>query len=474
MKSIRKSYCAALLCVASVFVCEQAVAHVPGDFDGDGVSDVTTVFEGNGRELTWRARFSTTQQVTDIGVLGTSGDLPVMASWLGSGTQIGVVAEKRNSDALVWTILANGSRTERVFGKVGDLVVSGGDFNGDGIADAAVVRLINGRAVWQVLRNPFKDQSAETLSITFGQAGDRAFFARVDGTAQDWIGVIRKGAGRNSQARMRNIVTGETRTFTRLPAFATQGDRPRPFPVRQPGAPDLLAFHQVKGRSTAVRVFTQAGVEVGNVLFDGVTEGAIGEFNTDPGYELAFQAEGEAGAFNPQVGVVQQMAPIEGTLADTIAYKTVGGAAAGGPGQVPAGGTGGAAGGAVAQCNRMAPWPSSYIYKTIGSDHFTDVRRNTIGLILKIGAPGPYPSSCVRVLASNGKVITSLGLYARGAGWAARYYSGIGCGAATPVNGAAVSSLARQASGSSQIIMNMDGTCYGPIESSRCYNSSSC
>lgn len=124
----------------------------------------------------------------------------------------------------------------------------------------------------------------------------------------------------------------------------------------------------------------------------------------------------------------------------------------------------------VGNCQRF---PGGFIYKTIGSSHFSDVRRNTIGLILRYGSPGPYPS-CLNVKDRDGNVVAKLGLYARGSGWAARYYAGIGCGSRTPLNGSAVATRARKNTGSSLITFDFGNRCYGPIEANRCIGSSQC
>jgi hypothetical protein len=469
MLKVRESVLSVLLAVVGplAFQLENSWA-APIDFDGDGISDLTT-YSASGKQLQWRTRHSSTQQEVDLGVFGGVDDLPVPGPWLGSGTQIGVVSLEKN--AVIWSILNNGSVESKSFGAKGDLVVAGGDYNGNGVADAAVVRLKEGKAVWQIWLDPFTDPTSQPRSVTFGASGDRVFFAKVTNTTQDWIGVLRAGAAKNSQARMRNVITGEVRTLTRLPALATKGDRPRAHPVSQPGGPDLLAFHTVKANSTAIRVFSLTGVEIGNVSVDGTSEAFIGELNDGPGAEVAYQSGEDRGAFNPHLAEVRQITPLSGTLVDHLAFRTMGGV----PSTTTTGSGGGAVPtGAVSQCKSLNPWPSSYIYKTVGSNHFTDVRRNTVGLVMKTGAPTSNATSCVQVLSSSGKVLISLGLYARGAGWAARYYSGIGCGSATPVNGSALASLARSSAGNSQIIMNLGGTCYGPIEATKCLNSSSC
>jgi hypothetical protein len=117
--------------------------------------------------------------------------------------------------------------------------------------------------------------------------------------------------------------------------------------------------------------------------------------------------------------------------------------------------------------------PSTHIYKTFGSKHFSDIRRKTIGLILKSGASGPFPS-CIDAVDTKGNVIAKLGLYAVGGGWGARYYAGIRCARGTPYGGGEVAARALQSSGSSKIYMKFGNVCYGPFEANKCINSTSC
>jgi hypothetical protein len=101
------------------------------------------------------------------------------------------------------------------------------------------------------------------------------------------------------------------------------------------------------------------------------------------------------------------------------------------------------------------------------------VRRNTIGIVVRPGGRGPFPS-CVQAIDTAGNVVAQLGLYARGAGWEARYYAGVGCGTGTPFNGASVASKARANTGSPRIYMNFGGVCYGPIDAGVCIGSNQC
>lgn len=468
---MRKISCAV---VGILSFAAQAFANVPNDFDSDGISDLTHVEKESDNSLTWKAQLSGTNQSTTLGSLGQLGNHLAMAQWLGSGTQIGVVAVDQASGNLVWSILDNSSvKVEKTFGKVGDLVVSGGDFNGNGTADAAVVRLKQGKAVWEIAFDLFASPNPEVRTLKFGKTGDRAFFAKVEGGAIDWVGVLGKGSNGRSIARMRNMVTGETRTFPRLPKFASQAPRPRAFPISQGTSPDLLGFQVVKGGDVQLLAYTFTGTKMLSTLLTGGGDTLVGNFSAGDGYELAFQGESTNVVIDPVSGVTQDGINVGGVAVDEINLATLGVAVTPTPTPDASGESGSNGGNAIAACSSIVPWPSGHIYKTVGSEHFSDIRRNTIGIVVKVGGRGPFPS-CVKAVDTQGNVVAQLGLYARGAGWAARYYAGVGCGAGTPFNGSAVASKARSKSGSSKIYMNFGGTCYGPIEASVCVGSKQC
>jgi hypothetical protein len=463
-----------LLSIIYVLFSASAQGAVPNDFDRDGVSDLTRVEVGSDKFLTWKAVLSGNQQVTELGKLGSDGDHLAMGQWTGEGTQIGAVALNASSGVITWSILdSSGARVDKTFGKKGDLIVAGADFNGNGTADGAVVRLVSGKAEWQVWYDMFTPGApTEPSQFTFGKAGDRVFFARVQAGGPDWIGMMRKGAGRNSAARFKNLVSGDVRQFTRLPGFATTGDRPRPFGVKAPGGEDLLGFHVKKGTGTQLRIFTLAGIEISNVAFEGDGQSVVGDFNDGQAYEVAFQSSGESGVFNPVAGEVRETSNFGGVAVDEINVNALGAPVA----STPTGSGGsdeGSSGGSVSSCSRVTSWPGSHVYKTIGSTHFTDIRRNTAGVILKVGAAGPYPN-CIQVVDRSGKVLANMGLYAKGAGWAARYYAGIGCGASTPLNGNAIAGRARSSTGSQAVYMNFGSVCYGPIDAAQCIGSQQC
>jgi hypothetical protein len=396
-----------------------------------------------------------------------------MAQWLAGGTQIGVASLNKTLGQIEWSIRdSSGNVVTKVFGESGDLVVSGADFNGNGQADAAVVRLVKGKARWTIAFDLFANATPEKKTISFGQTGDRVFYARaVDGSATDWIAIMRKGSRNRSSSRLKEVTTGQVITKSRMPKFASQGTRPRAFPIRQSSGPDLLGFAVSSGATTSIRVYSLDGVAYSSVDLKGAGTTAVGDFLPSDGYEVLFESTSQSAYFTPHDIDIVDASQVGGTLVDEISIGALGESVSSTPNNDSGSGSGDS--GEVSSCSQTMSWPSGHIYKTIGSEHFSDIRRNTIGIVLKPGARGPYPS-CVEALDKDGRVVAKLGLYATGNGWAARYYAGIGCGSGTPYNGAGVASRARQSSGSSKIYMKFGGVCYGPIEASQCVGSKQC
>jgi len=127
------------------------------------------------------------------------------------------------------------------------------------------------------------------------------------------------------------------------------------------------------------------------------------------------------------------------------------------------------------KCGRKKFFPRGFIYKTLGSNHFSknDIRRHTIGLIISPGIRMSWPG-CLDVLDSKGNKVAKFGLYATGSGWAARYYAGIGCAINTPYGGEKVAQMAKKRTRSTKIYVDFGKTCYGPITANRCIGSKQC
>ena len=379
------------------------------------------------------------------------------------------------TNQIEWSIRDSmGTVQKKVFGKKGDLVISGADFDGNGIADAAVARLDGKKAMWTVKLDFFASETPTEKSFEFGAAGDRIFYARLSSTSHvDWIGITRTGKNGKTLARMMNINSKAIKQFSRLPKFASEGTRPRPFPIRQNTGADLVGFSVGSGGKTTVRVFSLKGAALASNVFDGLGTSVVGEFLQGPGYEVAYEAGETAEIMNPRSVDVTETVPFGGVPVDEINVNSLGlEVPTPTPTSTPTGG-GGDNGDVASKCSTILKWPSSHIYKTLGSHHFSDIRRTTIGVVIKSGGSGPFPS-CIDAIDVKGNSVAKLGLYAVGSGWAARYYAGIGCGTKTPYGGAQVAARALQSGGSTKIYVKFSNVCYGAIEANRCLNSTSC
>ena len=450
--------------------------EVQTDFDTDGGSDQTVVRIQADNSLLWLSRGLAASSATQIGEFGRSGDHLIVARWRGlSKPEVGVVTLDRTTRKVTWKIVDQIGDTQQVeFGKRGDLLISGADFNADGIADAAVARKA-GRAVkWDIWPNMLAasgSSASPVATLRFGRNGDRLFFVSPDGGG-DWMGRLGKTRSGRAIVKLKSFVSGEVRSYAGYPAFAVSAQRPRPFPLRSPSAGDVLGFELANGSGTSY-VFTNLdGSEFYRKTVTGKPIAVVGEFLADAGEELAYATDGEWSVLNPFSGAESALTSLSGIPVDEINVNTLTRSSSNNNGSdpdptPPPGGNPGS------ECARVSPWPGSHIYKTIGSNHFTDIRRNTIGLVIKAGGVGPFPN-CVAALDTKGNQVAVLGLYAKGAGWAARYYAGIGCGSGTPYNGSRVASIARSNTGSSSIYMNFGTVCYGPIDANQCIGSGQC
>ncbi len=152
----------------------------PGDFDGDGATDITVYRNSNG---VWWIKRSSDQQAVAV-QFGLPGDKPVVGDY--DGDSISDVAVWRPSDGN-WYILFMGTQNYTVvhWGQDGDKPVPA-DYDGDGKTDLAVFRPSNGN--WYYLKS--SDLSYGVLQ--FGLGTDKPVPADYDGDGKADIAVYRE------------------------------------------------------------------------------------------------------------------------------------------------------------------------------------------------------------------------------------------------------------------------------------------
>lgn len=440
--------------------------RVPCDIGNNGVSDLVLINVDAEKKLHWSAFLTPQSHVYDLGQLGVVGDHIIFQDWIGEGVPQKGVISVNDKNKIEWKIVSRqGVALTETFGVGGQTVVSGANFNNSNFADGAVVFESGRRLVWRIASDMFTNNVQVVNRINFGLKGDRPFFANIDGSG-DWMGVARRVKKNVGRLIFKNPRGKRKKVYRIRGRMANQIKGNTPFAVQQPDGKDMIVVAN-RLRSKTVLFFQAAGrAKVVRKVLEGSGDIVVGNFSGEAGDEVVLQrANGQYLIFNPfSAGQSVIQAP-GGILIDEIninkmsAVKTAPKVpnTPSNPGNY--------------RCERF---PGSFIYKTIGSSHFNDVRRNTMGLILRRGASGPFPF-CIEVKDTKGNLIAKMGAFTPpGSEWAARYYAGWGCGVSTPLSGASAGSRAKSNTGSTQVIFDFGTKCYGSVDATRCIGSSQC
>jgi hypothetical protein len=377
--------CAALLSIAPA-----SLKAVPTDFDGDGKSEIVLVDlpKKDTDSVVWKVFYPVTGQVTPLGSLGTKKDYRILADWLKAGQpQIGVAHLDEESGGLTWSIKgSDGALIRRSFGTKGDLLVAGADFDNNGYADAALVKIDKKLVKWTIAFDLFAPSGGSRQNVYFGKNGDRAFFANPFGSG-DWMGVVRKGRRNSSVIVLKNPLSGEERTLNGIGAFASRNPRPRPLPVALGDGTEYLAF-AVSGKETT-KVYRQYldGSPASTFTLPGTGELIVGNFTDSPGDEVGIKSDTGFVTLNSAVSLMTSFDIPGGTPVDDININTAGGES------TPGGGTAGPnPGGSLgAVCTSVSVLAGNILYKFQASGHLASTdRSNSCSFIYGPGNNG-YP-----------------------------------------------------------------------------------
>ena len=317
LKILRKIFLFAVLLPYS------AVSQEQCDFDGDGISDNTTL-SATGTVLTWNEKLSSTDTIQSEN-FGITTDQISPAHWLDQfQSSLGIV-RIGNGNKLTWKILLDsGLLAQKNFGKAGNAYISGADFDGNGISDAAIVESTNAGLKWTVKLNMFSDSEKKTVKFILGKKGDRVLFLNPEGE-KDWAGVFGSEGGK-AVLTLRNLSTKKNIHIKRLNRKFTQGDRPRPFPIKSEEGNDAigLLYPEEGDSDSTLFVYDIKGRLISKIEVQGIGTATVGNYNPDePGEEVLVQTSSDTYLYNPFSEVNDKDVVVSGTVIDEINIENV-------------------------------------------------------------------------------------------------------------------------------------------------------
>ncbi len=289
--------------------------RVQSDFDGDGTSEAVTISESNGA-LAWSTTLSGTDTASDLGSIGVLGDNAIMCDWLGEGKpQIGVVSVNSSTGELDWKIKdSDGVEHSVSFGDSGNTALSGADFDGDGIADAAVINSKGAKHLWEIQTSLFSATVPASTTFRLGRKAETPFFMNVEGT-QDWVGTFRKRGALGYLIRLKNVVTG-TQRLVRGSASLGSG-KLQPVPLASASGVDKILF-VTKGSSSTALVILDLDGTTSSATIQATGDVLVGDFLSDDGEEVAVSAEDGFYVYSPSTSQTTQLDALSGIAVDEV------------------------------------------------------------------------------------------------------------------------------------------------------------
>lgn len=312
---------AALCAILTISTVAAAQRISPSDFDADGYSDFVLI-NANNNVLSWsalKADGSTQQSLAQFGRLGHQ---IALGDYLGSNLpQPATVSESKGK--IVWRIFSAGASIAKEFGVSGETALAGGDFNGDGRLDAAVVSAAEKKLQWRVHQSLFTDSGAAPISVAFGSASDLYFFSNPDGLGDRLTTLSSKGRS-GFVIRYYNLrANSAARKSVRL-EIAPGKLKNRPLPVTDASNRDNLLFYQKRKASTLFTLYLPKKNTLLSFRLKAAGDILIGNFTSAPGEEIAVQSDSGFVVYNPIAKSTTSVAAPSGIAVDEVNINRIG------------------------------------------------------------------------------------------------------------------------------------------------------
>ena len=280
------------------------------DFDGDGRSDIAFVNTNRQGSYDWTAFDPRTgRNKAVLKNFGNASSKLIPGNWFESGRAVAAIVNPVTggpNGRAIWMArsidYAGGSALTRDLGRSGDIIIQGGDYDGNGITDSLVLKRTTGKLGLRVNyflssyngNNLGKERLYKALGSPFK---DPNFFFSPDGSS-DYLAVLQRNSGRSNAALQLKPFTDSPQAFS---IGSLPGGSLGPLPLKQgSGKADLLVFYAKRGNKTQLTVKTLQGFTVYSGTIAGGGAVMVGDYFDDRGWEIAVQNGAAFTFINPK------------------------------------------------------------------------------------------------------------------------------------------------------------------------------
>lgn len=428
MASVNSWFCVLFLFMNIFSVCSASYAErVPTDLNGDGISELVLITPN--RNLSWTTLDVATGTSSEALSFGALGDHVILGDWLGRGIpQFGIVRAQKNSTNILWRIKdSDGKNIDSIYGITGEKALAALDLDNSGAADSVTIKEQDGKFIWTILYDPMLG-GASSKAFIFGGIKEKIFTIDPDGTGVK-LGVFDAGK-LSTKIRLLDPKTGSVQVFRNLPVVperVEQGlDSPMPL-IGPDGKPVLALVNSLKDKTIVsilnperkkkrskskrtVRLKTETLSSGGTV--------AVGNFLSNPGYELAIQSNSGITVWNIFDNTTRNITAPGGVLVDEINLNQIDPVSNPNPSEPPTESplppppADDAPPALSAVCASTSLISSGeMLIKSEASNHIHDGDARTTGYTVVCGALCPAHLNYVPFFYSNGELAGAVGYY---------------------------------------------------------------
>lgn len=256
-------------------------------------SSIILVNIESNQKLTWKVYSSEGQLASTVTGFGELGDHLMPGVW-----SEGSLALIQEGDNIEWKIRDEKGEVKTIYhGKRKDILVGGGDFNGDGFHDP--LRIRGNNMVW-IAKGVGKTKLGNRKT-------DEPFFINLDGS-RDRVAILRR-----NRILTRDIVTGESSTIVLRKSFTKA-----PLPIKQKNGKDLFAFIESSDPITKVFLIRRDGRPLRRRSVQANGTVIVGDFLSSDGEEIAIQSNSGFEVINPRSGSSRSLSLPSGIPVDMI------------------------------------------------------------------------------------------------------------------------------------------------------------